>query len=339
MTTNESRAANLELARRWSQKIDITLDVSVGVLTTLKYVAKISPVAFLSNAASIALSIVDVVQKMRSNKHGFKELANDSCEIVCDIINAYKDISQSGDVPIDLLNHLRQLVNVLRSINEFARKRASRNLFAALLHFNADARRVQDYQRKLYQALQIFGLQSDIIVRNTIAQLAANQVAMTNQLNSITATRVLALPPCMFLSPPILPPDILWWPPQEGTSRLVNFRTLSHLENMDNCVVISTPITDRQDTIEFINHVWCTKLRLKDCDRRAQCLLSTQIFAVIHGTPLRLFPNVMGLLRIVASWFFVSMRMQSEKLSDGARTAAKLLHRRCANHGLLALEI
>ncbi|KIL59398.1 hypothetical protein M378DRAFT_27014 [Amanita muscaria Koide BX008] len=333
MTTNESRAANLELARRWSQKIDITLDVSVGVLTTLKYVAKISPVAFLSNAASIALSIVDVVQKMRSNKHGFKELANDSCEIVCDIINAYKDISQSGDVPIDLLNHLGQLVNVLRSINEFARKGASRNFLAALLRFNADARRVQDYQRKLYQALQIFGLQSDIIVRNTIAQLAANQVAMTNQLN----TRVLALPPCMFLSPPILPPDILWWPPQEGTSRLVNIRTLSHLENMDNCVVISTPIMDRQDIIEFINHVRCTKLRLKDCDRREQCLFNTRLFAIIHDTPLRLFPDVMGLLRIVASRFFVSMRIQSEKLSDGARTAAKLLHRRCANHGLLAL--
>ncbi|KAM6503132.1 hypothetical protein JOM56_000075 [Amanita muscaria] len=86
MTTNESRAANLELARRWSQKIDITLDVSVGVLTTLKYVAKISPVAFLSNAASIALSIVDVVQRMRSNKSGFKELAKYSCDVVFDIV-------------------------------------------------------------------------------------------------------------------------------------------------------------------------------------------------------------------------------------------------------------
>lgn len=336
MTTNESRAANLDLARRWSQKIDITLDVSVGVLTTLKYVAKRSPVAFLSNAASIALSIVDVVQMMRNNKRGFKELAKDSCEIVCHVIKAHNDASQPREVPIDLVEHLEQLVNVLLSINEFARKGASRNFLAALLRFNADARRIQDYQRKLYQAIQIFGLQSDIIVRNTIAQLAANQVAMTNQLNSITATRVLALPPYMFISLPILPPDILRWPPQEGTSRLVNFRTLSHLESMDKCVVISTPITDRQDIIEFINHVLCTKLRLKDCDRRAQCLLSTQLFAVIHGTPLRLFPDVMGLLRIVASWVFVSMRMQSEKLSDGARTAAKLLHGwRCANHGLM----
>lgn len=284
MTTNEPRAANLEVARRagnWSRKIDITLDVSIVVLTTLQDVAKMSPVLFLSSAASTALSILDVVQRTRSNKSGFKELAKDSCEVVYDIINAQKDVSQNGDVPIDLVNHLEQLVNVLRSIEKFAIQGASRHLIVAVLCSSADARHIQDYQKKLYQALRVFGLQSNIILRNTVAHLAVNQVVIMDQLGSIV--RVLALP--SYMRPLPILTDILRGA-QNDISRVMNLETLFHLENilsMDDYSVISTQITDRQDKknlMEFVNQVLRAKSlslsrsKLNDGDRRALRLLN-----------------------------------------------------------------
>ncbi|KAM6503140.1 hypothetical protein JOM56_000083 [Amanita muscaria] len=113
MTTNKPRAANSEVAERLENRaetISTALDLSVFVLKTLQCVARISPVPFLFNAATIALSIAEEVQKTQSNKGGFKELAKDSCNIVYEIINLQKDVSTLEGVAVDLEKNLVQLV-------------------------------------------------------------------------------------------------------------------------------------------------------------------------------------------------------------------------------------
>ena len=109
------------------EAVDISLDVSMIVLSTLRDASKFSPVPFLSAAAGIALDIVGAVQvsynsffsnrtsehvsqKARRNKCGFKSLADDSCELVYVIIRAYKDRPGTDDVPVDLVDNLQQLV-------------------------------------------------------------------------------------------------------------------------------------------------------------------------------------------------------------------------------------
>ncbi|KAK2462588.1 hypothetical protein APHAL10511_005321 [Amanita phalloides] len=165
-----------------SDTVDVALDLSSIVLTTLKDVAQIPPVPFLSQAAGVAVDIIAVVQKARNNKGGFKGLAEDSCELVYAIIRGHKNVSKQEDVPSDLSENLQQLVNTLISIHKFAKKGATRNFFIALLCSGVDAGKIQYYREKLQQSVRVFGLQSDISLRDTVAKLASQQVEMMKDL-------------------------------------------------------------------------------------------------------------------------------------------------------------
>ncbi|KAG6875953.1 hypothetical protein C0993_006596, partial [Termitomyces sp. T159_Od127] len=61
---------------------ELALDTSNLILTTLVNAAKITNVPILQGAAASALNIVEIAQKVRSNKKAFKRLANDSCALV-----------------------------------------------------------------------------------------------------------------------------------------------------------------------------------------------------------------------------------------------------------------
>src|SRR6266576_29770 len=113
---HENYARNYMDAGLDPEAVDISLDVSSIVLSTLRDASKFSPVPFLSAAAGIAIDIVGTVQvsysslfsnwtlqcvsqKARRNKDGFKALADDSCELVYVIIRAYKDRPGTDDMP------------------------------------------------------------------------------------------------------------------------------------------------------------------------------------------------------------------------------------------------
>ncbi|KAF8344963.1 hypothetical protein F5887DRAFT_1282952 [Amanita rubescens] len=183
--------------------VDTTLDISLIVLSTLRDASKIA-VPLLSTTAGIAINIVEVAQKARRNKNGLKALANDSCELVYVIVRAHKDISSAEDMPRDLTENLHQLVRTLTSIQMFAETGASRNFLTSMLRSGVDAERIQEYREKLRQSMRVFGvstfrhitecvvikgaylpqLQSDIILRETVAKLASRQVKMMNELKA-----------------------------------------------------------------------------------------------------------------------------------------------------------
>ncbi|KAF8348425.1 hypothetical protein F5887DRAFT_859091, partial [Amanita rubescens] len=157
--------------------VDTSLDVSSIMFTTLRDVSKITPIPLLWAAAAMAVDIVDAVQKARRNKRGFKKLAEDSCELVYVVILAHKD-----DAPDDLIKNLQQLVDTLTSIKRFAERGALRNYFQAFFHSGVDADKIREYREKLQQSMRVFGLQSDIILRETVAKLASRQNEMMNKL-------------------------------------------------------------------------------------------------------------------------------------------------------------
>ncbi|KAF8729441.1 hypothetical protein AX14_006097 [Amanita brunnescens Koide BX004] len=165
-----------------SDTVDVSLDVTSVVLTTLRDVSSIPPVPFLSDAAGIAVNIIGVVQKARSNKDGFKKLAGDSCELVYAIIRAHKDVSSARDVSGDLAENLQQLVNTLTAIQKFAQEGASRNFFKALFRSGVDAGKIQDYRQNLQQSMRVFGLQTDISLRETVSKLASQQLEIIREL-------------------------------------------------------------------------------------------------------------------------------------------------------------
>ncbi|KAF8626050.1 hypothetical protein AX15_005104 [Amanita polypyramis BW_CC] len=191
-----------------SESLDIALDVSAVVLTTLKDVSRIPPVPFLSDAAGIAITIIGVVQKARSNKDGFKRLAEDSCELVYAIVRAHKDIAKEEDVPKDLIENLEQLVNTLLSVQKLSQKGTSRNIFRAMFRSGVDAGKIQDYRAKIQQSMRVFGLQTDISLRDTVAKLAAQQVEMMKELRGLDSDGASSIDRTDSGSPPpALPPS------------------------------------------------------------------------------------------------------------------------------------
>ncbi|KAF8327667.1 hypothetical protein F5887DRAFT_1190034 [Amanita rubescens] len=162
-----------------SEAVDTSLDVSSIMITTLRDVSKITPIPLLWAAAGIVVDIIDAVQKARRNKRGFKKLAEDSCELVYVVILAHND-----DAPDDLTKNLQQLVDTLTSIKRFAERGALRNYFQAFFHSGVDADKIREYREKLQQSMRVFGLQSDIILRETVAKLASRQNEMMNKLQN-----------------------------------------------------------------------------------------------------------------------------------------------------------
>ncbi|KAM6503086.1 hypothetical protein JOM56_000029 [Amanita muscaria] len=169
---------------RNADRVDVVLDVSAVILGTLRDVAHLSPVPGLSEAAGIAVSIAGIVAKARNNKDDFRRLAEDSTELVYAIVRAHKDVTRPEDVPSDLIDNLRQLVTTLTLVHKFAEKGARRNFFMAMIRSNVDATRILDYREKLRQSMRVFGLQSDISLRDTVHKLAEQQVEMMNELKN-----------------------------------------------------------------------------------------------------------------------------------------------------------
>jgi len=165
-----------------SDAVDVSLDVTSIVLTTLRDASNIPPVPFLSDAAGIAVNIAGVVQKARSNKGGFKRLGEESCELVYVIVRANQDVLSVEEVPGNLTENLQHLVNALTSAQKFAQKGASRNFFKAMLCSNADSGRIKDHREKLKQFMRVFGLQPDISLHETVAKLASQQVEMKKEI-------------------------------------------------------------------------------------------------------------------------------------------------------------
>ncbi|KAF8626478.1 hypothetical protein AX17_006534 [Amanita inopinata Kibby_2008] len=171
------------------EAVDAAMDVTTVVLKTLTDVAKFSPVPYLSDAAGLALAILSIVQQTRDNKDGYMRLAEDACELVYAVVSARTrkegeggEGNEGGDGTPGLEENIRQLVTTLTSIERFATKGASRNRVKAFFRSSSDAGKIAEYREKLKLCLGLFGLQSDISIRETVARMAAQQEEMLREL-------------------------------------------------------------------------------------------------------------------------------------------------------------
>ncbi|KAF9267799.1 hypothetical protein L218DRAFT_1073884 [Marasmius fiardii PR-910] len=164
--------------------------VSVIILETLKDVARFAPVPYLSDISYAALSILDAVQTCSSNKEGFKRLASDSCELVYAVTSTCNGITKDGKtLPADLEEHLRQLLESLRRVQGFIAKQLRRNRFSRFLTYRSDTGTIQEYREDLRHSLDLFGLQSDITIRETVQRISEKQEELRTSNGSQSGTR------------------------------------------------------------------------------------------------------------------------------------------------------
>ncbi|KAF4591305.1 hypothetical protein EYR40_009908 [Pleurotus pulmonarius] len=162
-------------------KLTVAQDIAGIVLSTLEQAAHFAPVPYLQEAAGLAVALFGMVQTTTDNKSAFKALANDACGLVYAATNVWKDREADNDgkeIPQDLKDHLKGLLDTMNEVTIFAQGRASRGVVARFLSHKADAGQIQDFRAQLKDALDRFGMQSHITVRDAVARIQDQQAAI-----------------------------------------------------------------------------------------------------------------------------------------------------------------
>ncbi|KAJ6497571.1 hypothetical protein C8R45DRAFT_983452 [Mycena sanguinolenta] len=151
---------------------DAAFDISQTVLATLTTAAQFAPVPFLQEASFLALAILTSVRGAKDNKEGFKQLANDACDLVSAIVCVYNDMEKEGLKPSSgLKKHVEDLISLLKTINQFAQRHVQKGTFQRMVGLQRDNGRIQQYRSRLRQALDVFGLQSSITIHEAVVQI------------------------------------------------------------------------------------------------------------------------------------------------------------------------
>lgn len=160
------------------------LIIGEQALNLLQNAANYVPVPGIAVAAGVALSIVNIVQNVRSNKDDFISIGKDSCVIVVTVIQRV-NISQAEQFASASLAILQQdadqLVADMKTIEACVKKHRKRSLVKRLLNHQADQDVVQECRDRLQHAITLFGLYSDIEVRKQLAQLSSQLATLLEQ--------------------------------------------------------------------------------------------------------------------------------------------------------------
>ncbi|KAJ7498201.1 hypothetical protein B0H11DRAFT_2226335 [Mycena galericulata] len=143
------------------------LGTTATALTFMANVAQFAPIPYAQQLISLAVSILDIAQRVQDNKAAFKQLANDTGEIVCAILSV---VESRGPSPF-LKPHLDGLVSLLEGIKDFASDHVSRHAVVRMFMNMADQKKIQDFRAQMSQALVVFGLKTQINVHENIVEI------------------------------------------------------------------------------------------------------------------------------------------------------------------------
>ncbi|KAJ8080068.1 hypothetical protein PM082_016895 [Marasmius tenuissimus] len=158
-------------------------DISVSVLSALKEVSQAAGgLGYAGIAAAIALEIVNAAQGAKDNKDSFKHLASDACSLVLNIAEVCKEFEAEQEISPSLKRHLDMLEETLRQIRDYATKRADKAYWKRYISSRSDLDRIKEFRERLNQAVDLFGVQSHITVRESIARMATRQETIHEEL-------------------------------------------------------------------------------------------------------------------------------------------------------------
>ncbi|GLB44713.1 hypothetical protein LshimejAT787_1800500 [Lyophyllum shimeji] len=162
---------------RRSQVVGRGLDISEVVLATLRDAARLAPIPYLQQSATLALGIVQITQGVRNNKTAFSRLASDACELVYAIL-CTTPLEKGGTLSRAYLDHLQDLVKTLAEIERFATKETSRNTIIRIIKHKADLDTIKEYREKLRHSLDVFGLKSSISTHDNLCRIEEMMLEM-----------------------------------------------------------------------------------------------------------------------------------------------------------------
>ncbi|KAF8079393.1 hypothetical protein FPV67DRAFT_1664025 [Lyophyllum atratum] len=174
-----------------SPKLGTALDSSEVVLSTLTEAAEWTSLPYLQEVAGAALSLVNIVQDVKSNKEAFKRLANDACALVYIILSRYKDEnsnSKAAAMPAHV-THVKDLARTLDEIYRYARSQGSKNKLVKIIQHKSDAGAIHEYRERLRQSLDVFNVKSSISIQDTLSSIQEKITRMNRERPVLTSPK------------------------------------------------------------------------------------------------------------------------------------------------------
>ncbi|KAJ6580745.1 hypothetical protein B0H19DRAFT_1060474 [Mycena capillaripes] len=138
-----------------SNAVGIALEATRAGLSMMATVVPIAPIPYAQQVISLGESILAMVQRVRSNKTDFQQLAKD----IRDLVRAAEGSrAQSSHMKENLGN----LISLLEEIKDFVLDHTSHNLLHRIISSSMDASKVQEYREQIRQALDLFELKTQI---------------------------------------------------------------------------------------------------------------------------------------------------------------------------------
>ncbi|KAK1236021.1 hypothetical protein PQX77_000735 [Marasmius sp. AFHP31] len=158
-------------------------DITVSILSALREVSQAAGgIGYAGMAAAIALEIVNAAQGAKDNKVSFKTLALDAGTLVLNIAEVCKEFEAEKEISPLLRRHLDTLEETLKQIRDYAKKRGDKAYWKRYISSRSDLDRIKEFRERLNQAVDLFGVQSHITVRESIARMATRQETIHEEL-------------------------------------------------------------------------------------------------------------------------------------------------------------
>ncbi|ESK84408.1 hypothetical protein Moror_11065 [Moniliophthora roreri MCA 2997] len=173
--------------------LSLANDAIQTLFTTLNDISTYTTVPYLSEASSLALSILEAVQQCRSNKADILSLGErvgalileirQTCEAAAHQEGKHLGIN-SSESPL-LMQHLKKFCETLSEIKHFALCQKDRNWFIRFLKHKSDAEHIVEFRRKLDEAMDMFTMQSLIVIRKKLDRAASAPQPTNTSTNSM----------------------------------------------------------------------------------------------------------------------------------------------------------
>ncbi|KAK7461505.1 hypothetical protein VKT23_008678 [Stygiomarasmius scandens] len=164
------------------------------MLETLRDTTKLSPVPGLTEAASLALGILDLVEKAQGNKEDLRSLAEQCLALVYIIQKSFETFREGDQIPCELQSDLRHVRNTLDPIAEYAQKRANRGFVTRIVMGYHDAEDIKALQRTVDEVLSTFQFKSNIEQRRIL-------YSINTRLNTASTIDTTSIPSPSAVSP------------------------------------------------------------------------------------------------------------------------------------------
>ncbi|KAJ7113135.1 hypothetical protein C8R44DRAFT_882155 [Mycena epipterygia] len=151
--------------------------------TLLKDIGNATNQPYLQAIASVALLIMETVERVRDNKDACVKMTERAYELVCAIINICRD--SEAELAPAMVRSITQFSDTLEKIHTFVRSQVKGGIWRRVFRSMEDADLITECNAGLKHALDVFGVQSGIIAAMTMAEMQKDATARHEELITI----------------------------------------------------------------------------------------------------------------------------------------------------------